>query len=322
MNIAFMGTPQFAVPALEALCHIGLRPKLVVTQPAARRGRGSETESSPVAKAAKSHGIPVCETGDVCSGEAFEQLKGVKPDLICVVAFGQILKDNVLTLAKHGCINLHPSMLPAYRGAAPIQRAIMDGLAATGITVMRLVKKLDAGPILMQSSFVLAGLSSEQALEGASHAGGEMIADVARRYANGNPPTEVAQADALATYAKPLEKHEGEIAFDKPARMVAAQARAVTPWPKASTWLHQKDKPAQRLIINVAEVPLLDNAHDIDIEFPAGTVTAADESGIYVACKPGMLRILRLQREGKAPLDAAEFLKGLTIEPGDTLGPQ
>ncbi|MCK6439131.1 MAG: methionyl-tRNA formyltransferase [Planctomycetes bacterium] len=313
MNLVFMGTPAFAVPSLEALVAARFRPSLVITQPSARRSRRGEAERSELGAAAVKLGLDVMESEKISATPEFEKLTALKPDLIVVVAFGQILRKNVLTLPRFGCINLHPSKLPAYRGAAPIQRAIMDGVETSGITVMKIGVKLDAGPILAQKDFPISPEeTAEEAGVRAAKDGAAMIVDVVRAYASGTPPKETPQDDALATYAHMLAKEDGAIHFDRPANRVWDQIRGVTPWPRAYTY-HPGKRGVTRLIVHRAEP-----ATNTSGAAP-GTITAINQRGIEIACATTSLVLTRLQAEGKPVREAADFLRGFPMEPGERL---
>jgi methionyl-tRNA formyltransferase len=344
MRIVFMGTPEFAVPSLDALCAAGMAPALVVTQPPARRGRRSHEEPTPAAAAARARNLDVLETDNVCDGDAFARVAALKPDLVVVVAFGQILRKNLLDLPAHGCLNLHPSLLPKYRGAAPVAWAIMDGVTASGISIIKLVKKLDAGPIVAQEPFAIGpDETAADANARAAIAGAAILARVVGDYAAGRPPAERVQDDALATYAGMFTKEHGEVDFNKPARAVWNQIRAVQPWPRASAWHRPADGGApSRLILWRA---LVDDAATVGSRVPEeparaaasagvskgaersdeaagspapGTILSVFPDGIRVACAPGVLTLTELQAEGRSRQPAAEFLKGHPVALRDT----
>ncbi|MHC4842100.1 MAG: methionyl-tRNA formyltransferase, partial [Planctomycetota bacterium] len=253
MKTVYFGTPEIAVAPLRYLAASDQHEiKAVFTQPAARRKRRGKNEASPVGKTAMELGLPTHEVLSVNEGEAFEQLSAYAPDVIVVVAFGQILKKRVLELPKHGCINYHPSLLPAYRGAAPIQRAIMDGLETTGLTVMRLVKKLDAGAILVQQPWQWdMSKDAEELMIDAGAMAGPMLTEALQMLEESAPGTE--QDHDAATYAHMLTRQDGEVSFDVSADALVNLVRAVQPWPKASTEL-MTDSGSKRVMIRRASV--------------------------------------------------------------------
>lgn len=315
MKIVFLGSPEFANPSLRALVQAGLAPELVVTQPPARRNRRGEARSSPVGEAAKELGLPLLEEAKVSVGDAFDQIAAIKPDIAVVVAFGQILRKSLLALPKHGCINLHPSMLPKYRGAAPINWAMIDGVRESGITVMRLVKKLDAGPVLLQRPFeIREDEVAAEALDRSALIGAEMIVEVVQSFASGSPYPEVVQDETQASYAGLFKKEDGALDFNLPANRVWDRIRGVQPWPGAYAQHLPKDaeRSPQRLIFWRAK-PDESNASDAE----PGTIIEASSEGVRVACARGTILLTEIQREGKPRRAASDFLSGYAIAPGE-----
>ena len=282
------------------------RPLAVFTQPQARRSRRGGAESSPVGTEAKKLGIPVHEVAAVSKGEALEQLIALKPDVIVVVAFGQILKKAVLDLPRHGCLNFHPSMLPKYRGAAPVQRAVLEGVVESGLTIMRLVKKLDAGPILAQQPWKMdESRTAEELLAEAGELGAPMMLDVLARLETVEARE---QDEGGVTFAPPLEKSDGKLHMESPAREVVNRIRAVQPWPRAETWLNVEERGETRVIVHRAELDTRQGS--------AGEVVAVDKRGIVVACSEGSVCLQELQLEGKPRKPARDVANGLRIKPG------
>lgn len=313
MNTIFLGSPDFALPSLNAMVEHGFCPKLVITQPPARRSRRGKAVSSPVGQRANQLGLPLLEVPKIAGDEVFAQIEAVKPDIAVVVAFGQILRKRMLELPTHGCINLHPSMLPKYRGAAPVNWAMIDGVEQSGVTIMRLVKALDAGPVLLQREFrIYPEERAPAALERAAGVGAEMLCEVLERFAAGDPPPDHEQDHEAASYAGLFKKEDGLLDFTLPAQRVWDRIRGVQPWPGAYAFLHQGDQPAARLILWDA-IPL-------DSEPPAGAqagqVVKAREGELVIACGEGMLRVSELQREGKARQSSEAFLAGFAIQEG------
>lgn len=293
------------MPTLRALAAAAdLRPLAVFTQPAARRSRRGEPESSPVALAARDLGLETHEVESVNEGAALARLTELAPEAIVVVAFGQMLKKAVLNLPVHGCVNLHPSMLPLYRGAAPVQRAVMDGVTESGISVMRLVKKMDAGPILKQEAWQLdPELDAEQLLAQAGQAGARLLPQVLRQI----PQLQaIAQDESRVTFAPPLEKHEGALDFGHDARRLRNRVRATQPWPRA--WCFHGSK---RIIVHRAALAPGSGT--------PGTVLAIEKAGIAVACAVGAVLFQTIQLEGKPAMGAFEVANGLRLKVGDVL---
>lgn len=301
MRTAFLGTPEIALPTLKLLAASEHRPLGVFTQPAARRSRRGQLESSPVGALARELGIPLIETDSVSTGESLEALQALKPEVIVVVAFGQLLKRAVLELPVHGCINLHPSMLPAYRGAAPVQRAVLEGVVDSGLTVMRLVRKMDAGPILLQKPWRMdEKLSAEALLTQAGELGAPMILDVLGRISEITPSP---QDESLVTFAPPLVKADGVLDFKAPARDLINRVRAVQPWPRAEAHV-----AGVRMIVHAAEIASGDG--------PPGHVLAVNERGIVTACGQGAVCLTLVQLEGKPARPARDVANGLRLKAG------
>lgn len=311
MRSVFFGTPEIAVPTLEALAkRPALRPLLVITQPSARRSRRGAAEPSPVAARALELGLEVVESDNVNEGLAYERLLKASPDLIVVVSFGQILKKRVLDLPRHGCLNFHPSLLPKFRGAAPVQRAVMAGERESGLTVMRLVKKLDAGPILAQRPWTIGDTgSAEQLLVEAGELGAPMMCDVMNRLDRGEVVVARDQDDSQATYAPPLLKSDGILDWRKSGRVLSDLVRGVQPWPRASAELNTQSGP-RRIIVHAAKSSPLVAA--------AGQLHSIDESGIVVGCGEGSLCLTQVQLEGKSVQSGRALANGLRLLPGAT----
>ncbi|MBP9893671.1 MAG: methionyl-tRNA formyltransferase [Planctomycetes bacterium] len=284
-----------------------LRVSAVFTQPAARRSRRGQAESSEVAMCARGLGLETHEVESVNEGAALERLTALAPDVIAVVSFGQILKKRVLELPRHGCLNFHPSMLPAFRGAAPIQRAVMAGVRVSGLTIMRLVRKLDAGPILDQRPWEIGDtLNAEQLMEQAAKLGAAMMRGVLERLAGGDVPVARAQDDSQATLAPPLAKDDGVLDFRRDAQALADLVRGVQPWPRAQAVL-ATDKP-RRVIVHEAK--------PIAASGSPGEIVAIEKTGIVVACASGALVLCRVQLEGKSVVTGVELANGLRLQKG------
>lgn len=307
MRTIFFGTPELATPALRMLAaDPALRPLAVFTQPQARRSRRGGAEPSPVGQAALELGLELHEVATVNEGPALARITELRPDVIVVVAFGQFLKRAVLNLPPLGCLNFHPSALPRFRGAAPVQRAVLQGVVDSGLTVMRLVRKMDAGPILAQQPWRLdPELDAEQLLAQAGDLGAPMLRDVL--YAlPGLPARE--QSDADATFAPPLAKQDGVLDFRQPATQVHNRVRAVQPWPGAECQL-QAPQGDRRVLVHRSALAQGNGA--------PGTVLAVDKTGITIACGQGALTLTLVQLEGKPRVAARDAANGLRLKAGD-----
>ena len=312
MKVVYMGTPDFAVDTLEAIVKAGHEVALVVTQPDKAKGRGKKVCYTPVKEKALEHALPVAQPEKVREEDFVEKLRAIAPDVIVVVAFGQILPESILNIPKYGCINVHASLLPAYRGAAPIQWAVIDGLTESGVTTMYMEKGLDTGDIILQSKLSLApdetggSLFDKLAKEGAI-----LLVKTLTMLGDGTA-TRTKQDDSKSSYAKMLTKDMGCLDFTKDAVILERLIRGLNPWPSAFTKIQDKT-----LKIYVAEVV----SEDV-ITFAAepGTVVAVDKKSFTVRCGKGALRILNLQLEGKKRMDTSAFLLGYKIETGMQLG--
>lgn len=312
MKVVYMGTPDFAVDTLEAIVKAGHEVALVVTQPDKAKGRGKKVCYTPVKEKALEHDLPVAQPEKVREEDFVEKLRAIAPDVIVVVAFGQILPESILNIPQYGCINVHASLLPAYRGAAPIQWAVIDGLTESGVTTMYMEKGLDTGDIILQSKLSLApdetggSLFDKLAKEGAI-----LLVKTLTMLGDGTA-TRTKQDDSKSSYAKMLTKDMGCLDFTKDAVILERLIRGLNPWPSAFTKIQDKT-----LKIYVAEVV----SEDV-ITFAAepGTVVAVDKRSFTVRCGKGALRILNLQLEGKKRMDTSAFLLGYKIETGMQLG--
>ncbi|MGE0461459.1 MAG: methionyl-tRNA formyltransferase [Vicinamibacterales bacterium] len=310
MRIAFFGTPEFAVPSLEALLHSSHEVVLVVTQPDRPRGRGNRVSSSPVKLVALAHGLPVLQPEKLTRDPWEAELSRFAIDLGVVTAYGQILPDWLLALPSRGLVNVHASLLPRYRGASPIHRAVMNGDPETGVTIMRVVKALDAGAMLATVRVPIGPDDRTDEVERLlARAGARLLVETVDRMAAG-PVAEVAQNDADATYAPRLKKEEGLIDWARPARAIHNQVRALHPWPHAFT-----SGPGGRLILHRTGV-VTGSAPAV----PGTIVTASAAEGLRVATGDGILDVIELQAEGGKVLPARTFLAGHALRPGDRLG--
>jgi len=312
LRIIFMGTAELACASLQALLDTpDFKILAAVTQPDRPAGRDMKLQPSPVKKVALSANLPVLQPGRACNPEFLEELRKLAPDLIVVAAYGQILPVPLLELPRFGCINVHTSLLPKYRGAAPIQWALMNGDTETGVTIMKIAPALDSGDILSQQTTPITDDDNAETLHDRLAAiGAGLLIPTIRDFVSGKI-TPRPQDESQATHVKKITKEDGRIDWTQPARVLWNRARAFTPWPGAFTFLPADPKP---LLLKIWQAQVEENRHDTP-----GKILTADKSGIVVACGHGALRILTLQREGGRRMNAAEFLAGHPLKPGISL---
>ena len=303
-----MGTPDPAAVSLELLLR-GPDPVVgVVTQPDRPAGRGQQQVPSPVRRVADSRQIPVLTPEKIRDQNFFSALKSWAPELIVVVAYGRILPRSVVELAPQGCLNVHYSLLPKYRGAAPVAWTILNGEARIGVTTMKLVEKMDAGPILLQEEIPVAPNETRASLEDKLiPLGARLLLETIRRLKEGSLTPKL-QREAEATYAPMLKKEDGQIDWHQPAKAIERRVRAFYPWPSAYTYWKGK-----LLKVHCAAVmPTEDKS-------PPGQVIRADSGGLWIATGQGVLSLEEVQLENKKRLAVAEFLKGARVAKGERL---
>ena len=294
LRIVFAGTPEFAAVHLQALLDAGLAPVAVYTQPDRPAGRGQKLMPSPVKQLAVEHGIPVHQPATLRDAAAQAELAALVPDLLVVVAYGLILPQAVLDIPKLGCINSHASLLPRWRGAAPIQRAVQAGDAESGVTVMRMEAGLDTGPMLLKVRTPIAADDTGGSLHDRLAAlGAAAVVAAIPQLAAGSLAGEV-QDDALANYAHKLNKDEARLDWSRPAAELERLVRAFNPWPVCHSSLGEA-----ALKVYAAELGEGQGA--------PGTILAASRDGLTVACGSGALRLTRLQLPGGKPLGFADL---------------
>jgi methionyl-tRNA formyltransferase len=311
-RVVFMGTAELACPSLEALVRSSdFQVAGVVTQPDRPKGRALKLEPPPVKATATSLGVPVFQPERLRQAAAVESVAAWNPDLIVVVAYGQILPANVLQLPRWGCVNVHASLLPKYRGAAPIQWALLADEPETGVTIMQMDEGLDTGAILTQQSTPIGAADDAQTLhDRLAHLGARLLLPSLLDYIAGKISPRPQPAEQVV-YARKINKEDGRLDWNLPARALWNRVRAFTPWPGAFTFVPDQPKP-QMLKVWQAEVAP-------DLSGPPGQILRADSAGLVVACGQHALRILSLQREGKRRLDAQAFLAGSNLQPGQKL---
>ncbi len=295
LRLLFAGTPEFAVPSLRAAL-AGGEVLAVLTQPDRPAGRGRQPQASPVKQVAQAHGLPVLPPETLRDAAIQQQLAALAPDLLIVVAYGLILPQAVLDIPRFGAWNVHASLLPRWRGAAPIQRAIEAGDAETGVCLMQMEKGLDTGPVRLRATTPIAADDTGGSLHDRLAAmGAEVLAQGLARLSQGEAPPAEAQEAALATYAHKLEKAEARLDWGQPAAVLARRIRAFTPWPMAEVMLD-----GERLRVHRATAQPGTGA--------PGTVLAAGKEGIVVACGEGALRLEVVQRDGGRAVAAADYI--------------
>ena len=302
-----MGTPDFAVPCLERLIADGHTIPLVVTQADKPKGRGHHMTPPPVKECALAHGLPVFQPARLRDEEALETIRAAAPDLIVVVAYGKILPKALLELPKHGCINVHGSLLPQYRGAAPIQWAVLDGQPKTGVTTMWMNEGLDTGDMLMKSERdIPLTMTAGELFDALCEDGAQLLSKTIAALENGtlNPTP---QDDTQATYASMLTKEMSAIDWSKPALTVHNQVRGLNPWPSAVCTCLGKTMKVHKTYPSKMRT-----------DSPAGTVIAT--SPLTVACGEGTaLQLLEVQYEGGKRMPSADFLRGHPLTVGEPL---
>jgi methionyl-tRNA formyltransferase len=307
MRIVFMGTPEFACPTLKALVERGENVVAVVTQPDRPKGRGQQTLPPPVKLLGQQYGIPILQPLKVRQPQVIEELRLLKPDLIVVVAFGQILPKALLEIPPCGCINVHASLLPRYRGAAPLNWCIINGEKETGVTSMMMDVGLDTGDMLLKRSTPIDPDEDTSTLNGRlSLMGAELLVQTIDLLAVGGLAPE-RQDDLLTCYAPMLKKGDGLIDWGKDAATIKNLVRGMTPWPGAYTHIGDRFLKVFRVQAGPGQGE-------------PGEILSAGRDGIEVACGEGSIVIYELQLEGKKRLTAAEFLAGCKLEPGASLG--
>jgi len=307
MKIIFMGTPDFAAASLEALIASRHEIQAVVTQPDKPKGRKGELTPSPVKVIAKREGIKVYQPLKVRDEEFVETLRAYNPDVMVVVAFGQIIPLSILEMPKYGCVNIHGSLLPKYRGAAPIQWAVLDGEKETGITTILMDEGIDTGDILLKKTIKIdTDETSGSLFDKLMALGAETILETLDELEKGNlTPTK--QGESPTAYAKMLTKTMGLIDFTKPAKELDCFVRGMNPWPSAYTLLSGKTLKLWKV-------------RAVEGSGKAGSVIVIGKESFTIACGEGAIEVLEVQLEGKKRMSAGDFLKGSTLNIGQELG--
>ena len=311
MKIVFLGTPDFSVGALEALIAAGHEVTAVVTQPDKAKGRSGQMQFPPVKECALKHNIPVFQPVKVKAPESVEQLQKYEADIFVVAAFGQIVSKEILTMPRLGCVNIHASLLPKYRGASPINWCIINGEKETGVTIMQMDEGIDTGDILTTTKIPIADDETAESLfEKLSKAGAELIVDTLPKLERGEI-TPMKQNDAESSHTKMMSKSLGEIDWNKSAVEIERLVRGLNSWPSAYTYINRKSVKLWRC--EVAD-------KDFDGTKQAGEIVRVTKDTVEAACGKGILRICELQLEGKKRMDIKSFLLGNQWKEGMRFG--
>lgn len=310
MRVIYFGTPAFAVPSLAALM-AAHEVVAVVTQPDRPRGRGHKVTHNPVKALAVAHNIPVLQPARLRDPQWLGDVAALRADIGVVAAYGRLLPQALLDLPRLGFINVHASLLPRWRGAAPVHRAVIGGDTLTGVTIMRVVLALDAGPMLSAASIPIANNDTSHTLElRLASLGADLLIETMSQLVAGTA-VETPQDESLVTYAIRLERHESQIAWAHPAPVIDRQIRGLQPWPLAAAIV--EGKRVAFLQSSVADAP----PHAP----PPGTVLSASAAGLVVACDPGAVRITEVLPEGRRAMPVAAFLNGTPVAAGSSIQP-
>lgn len=309
MRVIFMGTPDFSVGTLEALIAAGHEVCLAVTQPDKPKGRGGKMQYTPVKEKALFYNIPVYQPKRVRDPECVEELRKYNADVMVVVAFGQILPKEILEMTPYGCINVHASLLPKYRGAAPIQWAIIEGEEVTGVTTMQMDEGLDTGDMILKTEVPVAADETGESLhDKLAAAGAALCVETLKALEDGTAVREK-QGESPTAYAKMLTKELGDIDWAEPAVKIERLVRGLNSWPSAYTHWNGKVLKIWRAAAEAAETA--------DVQ--PGTVVSVEKESFAVQTGDGVLRVLEVQMPGKKRMDAGAFMRGNTMEPGELL---
>ena len=310
LRVAFFGTPDFAVPSLAALIASRHDVVALVSQPDRPKGRGHKLQPTPTKQVALEAGVPVLQPAKIRDDAFLDAFRDLRVDLGVVAAYGKILPDALLAIPPMGMINVHASLLPAYRGAAPVHRAVIDGLSETGVTIMRVVRELDAGPMLARVTRPISTEETSVDVErGLAGLGARVLLEVIEQLAAGTAHEEP-QDDGAASYAAKITREEGTIDWTLPAALLHDRVRGLQPWPLVSARLDNHRYLLHRTL-----------PHPDSVAAAPGTIVEAAGDRLVVATVRGTLQILQLQPEGRRVLNSRDFLAGYRIRPGMTFEP-
>ena len=308
MKVIFMGTPDFSVGTLEALVEAGHEVVLAVTQPDKPKGRGGKMQFTPVKETAMKYDIPVFQPKKVREPECIEELRKYNADIMVVVAFGQILPKEILEMTPYGCINVHASLLPKYRGAAPIQWAVIDGEEVSGVTTMQMNEGLDTGDMIMKTEIVLDKKETGGSLfDKLAAAGAKLCVETLEALENKTASWEP-QGETTTSYARMLDKEIGNIKWEKTAVQIERLIRGLNPWPSAYTDWNGK-------VMKIWEADVVEK----NAEAVPGTIVKVEKDGFYVQTGDGQIKVTALQIPGKKRMETDAFLRGYQIEEGTLL---
>lgn len=308
MKIVFAGTPEFSVPTLKMLCSKGYDVDLVITQKDKRRGRGKKLQYTPVKKVALDLGLEVFQPKNINSEESINKLKEIEPDVLIVIAYGQILRKELLELPKRGCINIHASLLPKYRGAAPINWSIINGEKETGITIMEMEEGLDTGDMIHKKKVeITPDMTAEELHDKLSRLGGETLLEVLDDILNGSY-SKKSQDDSLSSYAPMLNKNTGRINWNSSSVDIYNLVRGVIPWPGAFTTYNGVNLKVHDLTIGKT-----------NMKGEPGQIVKVSEEGLLIKTKDGTINITMLQFPNKRKMHVKDFILGNKIEEGVVL---
>lgn len=315
MNIIYMGTPEFAVKPLQAIVDAGHKVLACFTQPDKPKGRGKTLQPTPVKEKALSLDIPVYQPVKLREEENVQIIRDYQPDAIVVAAYGQILPESILNIPQYGCINIHASLLPKYRGAAPIEWAIINGETESGVTTMYMAKGLDTGDMIEKTVVPITDTDTGVTLhDKLADAGAELILSTLTKLED-HTAVRTPQDDSLSCYASMLKKEMGELDFTKDAASLERQIRGLQPWPVAYTKMNQKT-------VRIYEASVCEQTEEIledGTQIVPGMIVRVTKKNFTVACGNGALMIRKLQPEGKKPMDCAAFLAGNKLKTGQMI---
>jgi methionyl-tRNA formyltransferase len=305
MNIIYMGTPEFAVAPLRALVEAGHKIQMVISQPDRPRDRGKKIQPTPVAAAAAELGLPLLQPASIKNDVELEaRLRTLSPDVIIVVAYGKLLPVSYLSLPRYGCVNIHGSLLPRHRGAAPVQHSILAGDEETGVTLMYLSEGMDEGDMIVSRATKIETKSAGELLQELSHLGASLLTDTLPAIEQGTAARSP-QDPALATYAPMLTKQDGHVEFKKGAVHAERQIRAMDPWPGAFVY-YKEDRMKLLKAIVLPETGKGDKT--------PGQILSVSDAGLDIQTSSGILRVTKIQMPGKRPMEVSDHLKGNQFE--------
>lgn len=309
MKIIFMGTPDFSVGTLEALVEAGHEVVLAVTQPDKPKGRGKEMQFTSVKECALKHNIPVFQPKKVRESECVEELRKYNADVMVVVAFGQILPKEILDMTPYGCVNVHASLLPKYRGSAPIQWAIIDGEEVTGVTTMQMDEGIDTGDMLLKKEVVIDRKETGGSLfDKLAEEGAKLCVETLKELEE-KTVTPIPQGETTTAYAKMIRKELGDIDWTKRGIEIERLIRGLTPWPSAYTNWNGK-------VMKIWDAEVVEGSS----EAAPGTIIKVEKDAFYVQTGENLLKVCELQIPGKKRMDAGAFMRGYQVKEGVVLG--